>query len=155
MKKYTLYRETTLPITIEEAWAFFSNPLNLARITPKEMAFNVVSKNLPAHIHNGLKINYIVKPVLGIPMPWLSEISKVNAPYFFVDEQLKGPYAYWHHEHTFEEVKDGVLMKDEVTYSVPLGFLGQFANWLFVRKKLAQIFDYRTAMMAEIFKSSK
>jgi len=153
MKKYELYRETVLPITSLEAWDFFSNPSNLAKITPVEMDFRVVTKDLPRHIHNGLVIEYVVKPLAGIPLKWVSQISSVNAPYSFVDEQLKGPYAYWHHEHTFEEKGDSVLMKDRVTYAISLGWLGQLANQLIVRKKLEQIFDYRTEQILTIFKS--
>lgn len=153
MKKYELYRETVLPISVVEAWDFFSNPSNLAKITPAEMEFKVVTKDLPEHIHNGLMIAYVVRPLAGIPLKWLSQISAVNAPYSFVDEQLKGPYAYWHHEHTFEEKNGAVLMKDKVTYAISFGWLGQLANKLVVRKKLAQIFDYRTEQILTIFKS--
>ncbi|RWU10972.1 SRPBCC family protein [Pedobacter chitinilyticus] len=153
MKKYELYRETVLPISVVEAWDFFSNPSNLAKITPVEMEFKVVTKDLPEHIHNGLMIEYVVRPLAGIPLKWLSQISAVNAPFSFVDEQQKGPYAYWHHEHTFEEKNGAVLMKDKVTYAISFGWLGQLANKLIVRKKLAQIFDYRTEQILTIFKS--
>lgn len=152
MKKYVLYRETVLPITMLAAWDFFSNPVNLTKITPAEMDFKVVSENLPNHIHNGLVIKYVVRPLAGIPLKWVSQISSVNAPYMFVDEQLKGPYAYWHHEHTFEEKGGKVLMKDKVTYAISFGWLGKLANKLLVRKKLEQIFDYRTDRILEIFK---
>lgn len=152
MKTYELYRETVLPISLLDAWDFFSNPFNLAKITPTDMGFKVVSESLPRQIHNGLVIQYIVKPLAGIPLKWVSQISAVNAPHKFVDEQLKGPYAYWHHEHTFEEVDGKVLMKDKVIYAVPFGFLGQIANTLVVRNKLKQIFDYRTTKILELFK---
>lgn len=153
MKKYELYRETILPISMLEAWDFFSNPSNLSKITPAEMDFKVVTKDLPKHIHNGLTIDYVVKPLAGVPLKWLSQISSVNAPHSFVDEQLKGPYAYWHHEHIFEEKGGKVLMKDKVTYAVPFGVLGRVANTLIVRKKLEDIFDYRTEKILSIFKS--
>ena len=152
MKTYELYRETVLPISLLEAWDFFSNPFNLAKITPDDMGFKVVSKNLPKQIHNGLMIQYIVKPLAGIPLKWVSQISAVNAPYMFVDEQLKGSYAYWHHEHTFEEFEGKVLMKDKVIYAVPLGILGRIANTLIVRNKLEHIFNYRTTKILELFK---
>ncbi|WP_293298075.1 SRPBCC family protein [Pedobacter sp. UBA4863] len=152
MKKYELYRETTLPITLLEAWGFFSNPVNLSKITPEEMGFKVVSEYLPPHIHNGLIIQYVVRPLAGVPLKWISQISSVNAPYSFVDEQLRGPYAYWHHEHTFEEKEGLILMKDKVTYAIPFGILGQVVNKLIVKHKLAEIFDYRTKIILEIFK---
>ncbi|MFN0290964.1 SRPBCC family protein [Pedobacter helvus] len=154
MKKYQLYRETILPITLLEAWDFFSNPSNLSKITPAEMEFKVVTSNLPQHIHNGLMIEYVVRPLAGVPLKWLSQISSVNAPHSFVDEQLKGPYAYWHHEHTFEEKDGKVLMKDHVTYAISFGWLGRLANALIVRSKLEQIFDYRTAQILNIFKAA-
>ncbi len=152
MKKYQLYRETTLPISLQEAWDFFSNPKNLSRITPAEMSFNVITPNLPPQISNGLEIEYIVKPLLGIPLKWKSLIREVNAPFMFADEQLKGPYSYWYHEHLFQE-KDGVvLMIDRVTYAVPLGWLGRIANTILVKRKLAQIFDFRTEKILTLFK---
>lgn len=155
MKKYELYRETVLPISMLEAWDFFSNPVNLSKITPAEMSFKVISKDLPKQIYNGLVIKYLVKPLAGIPLKWVSQISSVNAPYMFVDEQLKGPYAYWHHEHTFEEKGGKVLMKDKVTYSVPFGIFGQLANKLIVKGKLDEIFDYRTKIILEIFRKDE
>ncbi|MNR43085.1 hypothetical protein D3C85_1616730 [compost metagenome] len=113
----------------------------------------MVTGNLPQHIHNGLVIEYVVRPLAGVPLKWISQISSVNAPHSFVDEQLKGPYAYWHHEHTFEEKGGKVLMKDKVTYSVPFGVLGQLANKLIVRSKLEEIFNYRTKKILEFFKA--
>jgi ligand-binding SRPBCC domain-containing protein len=152
MYKYQLVRQTILPVRIDEAWAFFSNPANLAIITPPEMDFRVVSKDLPLQIYNGLKISYTVRPLANIPLAWLSEISSVNAPHMFVDEQLKGPYAYWHHEHTFEEQGGVTLMKDIVTYALPLGVIGRMVNRAVVAKKLAHIFDYRAAKIKDLFK---
>ena len=155
MKKYELYRETLLPTTLIEAWDFFSNPYNLAKITPVEMDFKVVTKDLPSNIYNGLTIDYVVRPIAGVPLKWLSQISAVNAPYSFVDEQLKGPYAYWHHEHTFEEKGAKVLMKDKVIYAIPFGVFGKLANTLMVKRKLNEIFDYRTTKILEIFKADE
>ena len=152
MKKYELYRESTLPITLQQAWDFFSNPKNLSRITPEEMDFTVISKDLPTQICDGLEIEYIVRPLLGIPLRWKSKIKAVNAPFMFADEQLKGPYSYWYHEHRFEEIEGGVLMKDKVTYAVPFGWLGRIANTILVKRKLAQIFDFRTEKILTLFK---
>lgn len=117
------------------------------------MDFKVVTRDLPEHIHNGLIIEYTVRPLAGVPLKWVSQISSVNAPYLFVDEQLKGPYAYWHHEHIFEERGGAVLMTDKVTYAVAFGWLGRLANQLIVRRKLTQIFDYRTTQILELFKA--
>ncbi len=131
-----------LPITAEEAWDFFSTPANLSKITPKEMNFVITSK-LPEKIYPGLIITYRVSPVLGIPMTWVTEITQVNNPFFFVDEQREGPYAIWHHEHHFKVVENGVIMTDKLFYKVPLGPIGHLIDTMFVHKKINGIFEFR------------
>lgn len=139
---YKIEREQFLPISLSEAWDFFSSPNNLAKITPAELGF-VVHGNVPERMYPGLFIQYTVSPLLGIPMRWVTEITHVREGEYFVDEQRVGPYAIWHHEHFFAEVEGGVLMRDVVHYKVPLGFLGRLAHPLIVRPKLEQIFSYR------------
>ena len=96
-------------------------------------------------------IEYRVKPLLGISMKWVTEITGVDAPHVFTDRQLKGPYALWEHTHRFERVKGGVEMTDEVKYALPLGWLGRFAHVLVVKNKLKQIFDFRTEALEKLF----
>ena len=151
MKIFTLYREQELPISIDEAWAFFSTPKNLDKITPPEMGFVIKSQLEDAGIFRGMKIQYIIRPLLGIPLKWITEISEVNAPHLFTDRQLKGPYALWDHTHYFTTVTGGVKMRDEVKYRLPLGWLGVIAHTLFVRKKLVEIFDFRKQVLEQIF----
>lgn len=139
---YKIEREQFLPISLSEAWDFFSSPNNLAKITPAELGF-VVHGNVPERMYPGLFIQYTVSPLLGIPMRWVTEITHVREGEYFVDEQRVGPYAIWHHEHFFTEVEGGVLMRDVVHYKVPLGILGRLAHPLIVRPKLEQIFSYR------------
>lgn len=139
---YKIEREQFLPISLSEAWDFFSSPNNLAKITPAELGF-VVHGNVPERMYPGLFIQYTVSPLLGIPMRWVTEITHVREGEYFVDEQRVGPYAIWHHEHFFTEVEGGVLMRDVVHYKVPLGILGQLVHPLIVRPKLEQIFSYR------------
>jgi ligand-binding SRPBCC domain-containing protein len=115
------------------------------------MNFNITSKDLPKKMYPGMLISYTVTPVLGIPMSWLTEITHVEDKKFFIDEQRYGPYSMWHHEHFIEPHKDGVLMRDIITYKLPLGILGQFAHWLFVKRQLNSIFKYRFHKMEEIF----
>ena len=115
------------------------------------MNFNITSKDLKDEMYPGMLISYTVTPILGIPMSWLTEITQVKKKKFFIDEQRDGPYSMWHHQHFIEKHKDGVLMKDIVTYKLPLGFLGQFAHWLFIKKQLNSIFDYRFNQMEKIF----
>jgi ligand-binding SRPBCC domain-containing protein len=156
MSLHTLSRVQTLPITIQEAWAFFSSPLNLSLITPPEMKFHVLSKFKPGdQIFKDMLIDYRVSPLFGIPMSWQTKITEVNAPHYFVDEQLKGPYAYWHHEHHFREVKGGTEMTDLVQWRVPLGWAGDVVNELLVRKRVQAIFDFREKKLTELYGSKE
>ena len=134
MKTYQLLRKQFLPISINEAWDFFSTPANLSKITPADMNFRIISKLGDSSIYPGMKIEYIVSPLLNIPMKWTTEIGAVNKPYNFTDTQLKGPYKLWEHTHTFVAVPGGVNMTDEVKYALPLGVLGQIAHAILVRK---------------------
>ncbi len=140
----------TLPISLEEAWAFFSNPKNLERITPKDMNL-IPTSPLPDKTYPGLFITYKVKPLLGIPMLWVTEITHVREQEFFVDEQRLGPYRIWHHQHHFKAVKGGVEMTDIVDYRLPLGPIGILMNALFIGKKLKQVFEYRRQRLVEVF----
>ena len=88
-------------------------------------------------------IEYTVRPLLGIPMNWVTEIKTVKNLEFFVDEQRIGPYKIWHHEHHFKEVEGGVEMTDIVSYELPMGFLGRMMHPIIVKKKLEEIFDFR------------
>ena len=142
MKIYKLERQQFIPITIDQAWSFFSSPKNLKKITPDYLGFEITSEHKDK-MYAGMIITYIVKPLLGIPLRWMTEIKHVNKPNFFVDEQRVGPYKIWHHEHHFEEVDGGVDMKDIVHYAMPLGILGRIVHALQVKKQLNDIFNYR------------
>lgn len=151
MAFYQFRREQLVNGTLSEVWDFISSPHNLKRITPPEMGFHVRTPDLPQKMYAGMLISYTVRPLWGIPVNWLTEITQVVPQHYFVDEQRIGPYALWHHQHILEAVDGGVLMKDIVSYSPPLGPLGSIANALGIRKKLEQIFDYRTTALNEIF----
>ena len=150
-KVYSLHTEQFIPISLQEAWDFFSSPANLAKITPEKMGFNIISKHHGAKMYPGQIIEYTVKPLLGIPLYWMTEITHVHEGQFFVDEQRVGPYALWHHQHHFKAIPGGVEMTDLVHYRLPLGFLGDVAHWLFVRSQLRTIFDFRTKKLVELF----
>lgn len=150
---YSLERKQVLPISIEQAWDFFSRPENLNEITPKELTFKIISQ-LPPKVYPGLMIAYKVKPFPILSFNWLTEITHVHAPYFFVDEQRIGPYALWHHEHHFESCESGVLMTDRVHFVIPFGIIGSIAYHLLVKQKLNRIFDYRNKVLLEIFPKS-
>ena len=148
---YELKTEQFLNSNISDVWNFVSSPKNLPKITPKYMNFNITSKDLPEKMYPGMLISYTVSPLLGVPMKWLTEITQVEEKKFFIDEQRIGPYSMWHHQHFIEPCEDGVLMKDIVTYKLPLGILGQFAHWLFIKRQLNSIFSYRFNQMEKIF----
>lgn len=148
---YRLHRRQQLPISMEQAWRFFSDPRNLREITPDYMDFRITSEDLPAKMYPGLLVTYKVRPVLGIPIGWVTEITHVREPAFFVDEQRFGPYRMWHHQHLFREIPGGVEMDDIVEYVLPFGPLGRLMHALFIRKQLKGIFDYRFRVLAERF----
>lgn len=143
MAFYQLKREQFIKASLEEVWDFMSSPKNLKDITPKHMGFDITSDNKNDKMYEGMIISYIVKPVLGIPTKWVTEITHVVDKKYFVDEQRIGPYKLWHHQHILEEKDGGVLMKDIVTYEPPFGFLGAIANSLFIKQQLNTIFKYR------------
>lgn len=148
-KVYTLHTEQYIPISLHEAWDFFSSPANLAKITPAHMGFNIISKFHGSKMYPGQIIEYTVQPLLGIPMYWMTEITHVQEAAYFVDEQRFGPYSLWHHQHHFTEVAGGVKMEDIVHYKIPFGILGDIANVLFVQKQLKGIFDFRVKAVTE------
>ncbi len=148
MKRLEFVQE--LPISLEEAWAFFSSPKNLNEITPADMVFKITS-NPPVEMYAGLFITYKISPFLGIQMDWCTEITHVQDRKFFVDEQRKGPYNIWHHEHHFEAIPCGVRMTDILHYDIGMSFLGLIAGKLFVDKKVEGIFNYRYKKLQELF----
>lgn len=154
MALYLLVRKQIIPGSIEEVWDFISSPDNLKDITPAYLGFDIKSRNLPDKIYPGMIIIYKVKPVLGIPLTWVSEITHVIDKQLFIDEQRLGPYAFWHHQHILEPVEKGVLMTDIVSYKLPLCFLGNLANWLFVKNQLEKIFSYREKVINKKFASN-
>jgi len=147
---YTIESIQKVPVSIEEAWDFFQNPGNLATITPDGLGFDILSE-VPEKMYPGLFINYKVSPLFGIKMNWTTEITYVDAPNYFVDEQRVGPYAIWHHEHHFKAIPGGVEMLDRVNYKVPLGLLGKIAHPFIVHRKLEEIFNYRFKKVEELF----
>lgn len=150
MKLYSLQAVQNLPISIEEAWAFFSDPKNLKVITPEYMGFDIISGG-ERPMFAGQILQYIVTPVAGIKTKWVTEITHVQAPNYFVDEQRFGPYALWHHKHFFREIDGGVEMEDIIDYKLPFGNLGRLVHKPVVRRKLEEIFDFRRNKLTELF----
>lgn len=116
------------------------------------MGFKIVYQSGGQKMYPGQLIRYVVYGLPGIPMNWLTEITHVNAPHYFVDEQRSGPYALWHHQHHFTEVEGGVEMTDEVNYAIPFGILGQMAHALFVEREVNRIFEHRHQVLKIYFK---
>ena len=146
-----IIREQLIKTNIDDLWNFMSSPKNLQKITPKYMGFIITSNNKNEIMYPGMIISYKVTPFLKIPLNWITEITHVKEKKFFVDEQRLGPYKMWHHEHIFEIKDNGVLMKDIITYIPPLGILGKLSNYLFINKRVNEIFDYRNSVLDQIY----
>lgn len=151
MQIYTLQRKQVIPLTIQKTWDFFSNPRNLATITPPQLGFSITHGQHEEHIFTGKIISYKVKPMLGIPLTWVTEISDVRAPHFFIDKQLVGPYKLWSHKHFFKPVGKKTEMTDIVDYAVPGLWLSPLVHRWVVRPRLEAIFDFRRKKLVEIF----
>lgn len=148
---YRFEAEQWLPIDIQQAWSFFSSPMNLSRITPPHLDFRILTPLEGKEIFNGMLIDYKVRPLLGIPVHWQTEICRVEKPFIFADRQVKGPYKVWEHTHTFREQDGGVLMTDRVDYEIPMGILGKMMNSLVVRREIEKIFEFRKHTLEKIF----
>jgi ligand-binding SRPBCC domain-containing protein len=151
MAFFQLNKKLVIQASLDEVWEFISNPHNLKQITPEYMGFDITTKNLPGKIYPGMIIGYKVRPLLGITMNWVTEITHMEEKKFFVDEQRIGPYTMWHHQHHIEPVRQGVLMRDIVSYRPPLGFLGNIANSLVIRRQLEDIFEFRKTTLEALF----
>ncbi|MDO6759215.1 SRPBCC family protein [Tamlana sp. 2_MG-2023] len=148
---YTLYTEQTLNISLEEAWSFFSDPKNLAKITPPKMGFEITSE-VDKTAYPGQIITYNIGVLPGVLQSWVTEITEVKRHEFFIDEQRFGSYKMWHHEHFFERLFNGkTLMRDKVSYKLPFGFLGRLAHRVYVKNELKTIFNYRFSILEARF----
>jgi len=152
MKIYELNKTQFINQPIDVVFNFFSKPENLALITPSKLAFKILTPT-PITINKGTLIDYTIR-LMGFPVHWRTLITKYNPPYEFVDEQIKGPYLFWHHTHTFKAVNGGSEIKDKVRYSIPMGYLGQFIHKIWIKKDLEKIFEYRKAVIDKLFNQS-
>lgn len=152
MKIYRLQTKQNLPISMEVAWNFLSDPKNLKLITPDHMGFEILS-GAERSIYAGQLIQYKVTPLAGVTTKWVSEITHVDHGNYFVDEQRYGPYSLWHHKHFLKEIPGGVEMEDIVDYKIPLGYIGQMVHPFLVKPRLKEIFTYREQKLIEVFGS--
>jgi ligand-binding SRPBCC domain-containing protein len=150
---YRIKRSQVLPISVDTAWQFFSSPGNLPLITPPWLNLKILG-SLSPHIRQGMLISYHVTPLFGLQMNWLSEITHVDAPHFFVDEQRLGPYRLWHHEHFFHACEAGVQVDDIVSYALKYEMIGALIHAIWIKKRLQAIFDFRSSALSRRFRSS-
>ena len=150
-KVHSIKTVQLIKISMDEAWDFFSSPANLQKITPEKLGFKIVSKHHGEKMYAGQIIEYYVKPLFGIPLYWMTEITHVVDKKYFIDEQRFGPYTMWHHQHHFKETPEGLEMTDIVHYKLPFGILGELAHTLFVKKQLQGIFDYRFKVVEDLW----
>ncbi|MAS68802.1 MAG: cell division inhibitor [Flavobacteriaceae bacterium] len=150
MKLYCLQKTQNLPISMDHAWKFLSDPKNLKTITPDYMGFEILGGD-DRIMYAGQILKYIVTPIMGIPTQWVTEITHVKEGEYFVDEQRFGPYALWHHKHFIRPIENGVEMEDIIDYKIPFGLLGQMVHPIIVKPKLKEIFGYRQKKLVELF----
>lgn len=149
MRLYALKREQRVPYSLDEVFAFFAKPENLARITPPGLRFQILTP-APIAMKEGALIDYTLC-VWGVTLHWRTLITTYDPPHCFIDEQLKGPYIFWHHIHTFREDDHGTVIADEVRYAMPFGPLGQLVHALFVKRDVDRIFDHRAQVIRQVF----
>lgn len=151
---YRMAQEQTLPIPQDEAWRFFSTPGNLPRITPPWLDFTVLS-DAKTEMYAGMILRFRLRPLLGIPVSWTTEITHMQEPAFFVDEQRFGPYRFWHHQHRFSPAGHGTRVEDIVHYRLKGGFLGRVFHTRWIRPRLVEIFNYRRQVLLNLFPGSE
>ena len=149
MKLRSLKREQFIDKTLKQVFAFFESPENLAKITPPSLGFKTLTPS-PIVMKEGALIDYTVR-TLGFTIRWTTLVTCFDPPNKFVDQQLKGPYSFWHHTHTFAEKSGGTVVNDEVIYAMPFGIIGDIIHALFVRRQLRNIFDYRAKVIEQYF----
>lgn len=150
MKMYRLTNTQKLPISLDEAWEFLSNPTQLENITTDELSFQKLH-DIPDKMYEGMLMQLRLKPFLGIPIDWLTEITHIKEKEYFIDEQRVGPFRFWHHEHRVLPIEGGVEIQDTVHYVMPFSIFGRFVHWLFLRKQVENIFIYREETMEKVF----
>jgi ligand-binding SRPBCC domain-containing protein len=149
MRVYSIQAEQVVPRPLDEVFAFFDRPENLQKLTPPSLGFEILTPE-PLEMYRGALIDYTIK-IWGVPLHWRTLITCYDPPHKFVDEQLKGPYSFWHHTHTFTEVEGGTKIADHVRYAMPFGILGRAIHAVYVERDLKRIFGFREKLVRELF----
>jgi ligand-binding SRPBCC domain-containing protein len=149
-KVHNLTSIQKLPVSLEKTWEFFSDAHNLLTITPPFLNLKVTNEVFGDEVYAGQIISYKVKPLAGIAVSWTTEITHIVKEKMFVDQQIKGPYTLWHHQHHFKSIEGGTEMTDVVHYSLPFGLVGELTHSI-VKRKLMEIFTYRFDKINEVF----
>ena len=150
MKIYNLEFKQIINKSIDDVFSFFSKPENLTLITPKELDFKILTP-IPIKMKEGQLIDYTIK-VLKKKIRWRTIISEYEPSKYFIDQQLKGPYSMWHHKHEFKQKEEYVEIIDTINYVIPFGVIGRLINFLFIRKDLDKIFNYRKEVIEKYFR---
>jgi len=145
---YQLTDEILLPVSLQEAWDFLSKPANLQALTPPEMDFQLVHGDKTV-AYPGAILIFRVKPLPMFYTRMVSEITHMEPQAYFIDKQLYGPYAFWHHEHRIIPADDGTIIQDKLYYRMPWGILGRLAHRIAVKKSLLDLFAFRRQKMVE------
>lgn len=148
---YYLNYTQKLPLSLKESWDFFSCPINLKILTPEHLGFEITNEQKNGNMYGGQIIAYTICPLWNFPLQWVTEITHVKEPDYFIDEQRFGPYKFWHHEHRFRSIPDGVEMIDTIYYALPFGFLGRAFHSLKIKQDLEDIFSYRYIKLEQLF----
>jgi ligand-binding SRPBCC domain-containing protein len=144
-----LERSQFIPVPLDEVFRFFSEARNLETLTPAWLGFRFLTPG-PIEMGAGARIEYRIS-LHGVPVRWRTLIAEWDPPHAFKDIQLKGPYKLWEHEHRFEAVAGGTLMKDIFHYELPFGWLGRLVERFWVRREVKRIFDYRAERIAALW----
>lgn len=145
-------KQQLIKADLGSCWDFFSDPANLSLITPPGMNFTILFPD-PLHgMYPGMIIRYKVSPLLRIPVEWITEITQVREREFFIDNQVKGPFRLWHHQHLFRETANGTEMRDIVNFELPFGFIGRIGGSVIVQKRIEAIFRFREAFINSHFR---
>ena len=151
MRIHTLEREQELPGTPAEVFDLFADARNLEAITPPLLRFEVITPG-EVTMRVGALITYRLH-LHGVPVSWLTSIQDWDPPHRFIDQQVRGPFALWHHTHELlPSGPDGTRMRDTVRYAVGYGPLGEIAHRVLVRRDLETIFDFRARKVEELLR---